>query len=259
MAKAKRAKKPESILVKRTELPKLPFTMCDRGNYIRRPTVAVAKLGKDFLHCLTYTFAEGLVTVMAVHRQDIDFAHVGKKLLYVDGDHIMGGPSHLAKTHLGWLKAQALRAGATQDAILLLKEAVGLTKNEEGQMAKAATKIKETKTKPVGKGGKVAAAKGGKGKGNPEALEKARAAAAARNEATRALKITVKVTKKDTQAEDFKLRGGRLAKLLYVIENKPKTVGDVVGNTVKDDEGNEHKLDMSALRGMEKRGHITIG
>lgn len=119
-------------------------------------------------------------------------------------------------------------------------------------MAKAATK-----TKPVGGGGKVAKAKG-KG-GNVEALERARAAAAARNAENHAKKITINVTKKQTEAEDFKLRGGRLAKLLWVIENKPKTVGDAVGNTVKDKDGDEHKIDMGALRGMEKRGHIKIG
>jgi hypothetical protein len=136
-----------------------------------------------------------------------------------------------------------------------MASALKLTKKEQDQMAKAASAKKADKAdKAVGNGGKL-----GKKGGNPEALTKAREAAAARNAENHAKKITVKVTEKQTKAEDFKLRGGRLAKLLWVIQNKPKTVGDAVGQTVKDDKGEEHKIDMGALRGMEKRGHISIG
>jgi hypothetical protein len=175
----------------------------------------------------------------------------------------MGGPTALAKTHLSWLKSQALRTGATPDAIRLLASALKLTKKEEDEMAKAASKLKRgaaaSADKPVGKGGKVAAAKGGR-KGNPEALEKARAASAARNAENHAKKIGIKVSVKDTKAEDFKLRGGRLEKLLQVINAKPKTVGDAIAiGEFKGSDGETYKIDMGALRGMEKRGHISIG
>lgn len=244
-------------------LPKLPFSMCDRGAYINRPWVAVEKAGKEFLYAIYYSFSHGGVqcSVVGIHEIDTDRnGHGGVKQFYVDGYHTSNGPNGIAQTHLGWLKVQALRGGATPDAIRFMKSAIGLTKKEESEMAanngKLSKKGGDTKTKPVGGGGKVASAKKG---GNPAALEKAREAAQARNAENHAKKITVKVTEKQTKADDFKLRGGRLAKLLWVIQNKPKTVGDAVGNEVKDDKGETHKIDMGSLRGMEKRGHISIG
>lgn len=227
-------------------LPKFPFTMGDRGSYIRKAAVAVAAMGKEYIAVLHYEFAYNRVSVMAVHRDEIDASHQGTRAMYVDGAHTNFGPTGLAKTHLQWLKIQALRGGATPDAIRYIKETIGLTKQEEQEMAKAATK-----TKPVGKGGKVA---GGKGKGNPEALERARAASQARNAENAKQKLTV-----TAKLGDVKLRGGRLAKFEWVAKNKPKTVGDALGQEVTDSEGTTHKIDMGALRGMEKRGHIKIG
>lgn len=248
------AKKPKIVKNKPLPLPKLPFSMKDRSAFIDRPWVAVEFMGKEYIAAVYYAFAQNLVCVAAVGVSEIDTGGwQGSRPFYVDGRETGFGPTGLAKTHLQWLFNRALETGATPDAIRLLKKVMKVTKKEEDQMAKVATKTKE---KPVGKGGKLTGAKKG---GNPEALEKARAAAAERNAKTHAQKITIKVTKKDTQAEDFKLRGGRLAKLLWVIENKPKTVGDALGNVVKDDDKNEHKIDMGALRGMEKRGHIAIG
>jgi hypothetical protein len=251
---AKKAK----IVPRPMALPTLPFSMCDRGAYINRPWVAVDRAGKEFLYCVYYAFADSQVHCSVVAKDDIDNyreGHAGVKQFYVDGHHTGFGPTGLAKTHLGWLKVQALRGGATPDAIRFMASALKLTKKEQDQMAKATT-AKKTSGKAVGNGGKLG--KKGAG-GNAAGLEKAREAAAARNAENHAKKITVKVTEKQTKAEDFKLRGGRLAKLLWVIQNKPKTVGDAVGQTVKDDKGEEHKIDMGALRGMEKRGHISIG
>lgn len=253
------ARKPKTIAkTKSAALPKLPFSLRDRGAYINRPWVACEKLGKDFLGAIFYRFSTSCVEASVVGIDDIDLDWQGNRTFYLDGVHAEFGPTGLAQTHLQWLKNQALRTGATPEAIRFMKSVIKLTKQEEADMAKAKlARNAGEKTKPVGKGGKVAAAKGGK-KGNPEALERARAAAAARNAENHAKKISIKVTEKQTKAEDFKLRGGRLAKLLWVIQNKPKTVGDAVGNTAKDSEGGEHKIDMGALRGMEKRGHISI-
>lgn len=253
VARKSKSLKPGTMPPKLTKLPTLPFSMGDRGAYIRKPWVAVEALGREAVSALYYEFSQNRVCVSAVLKNQIDFDATGAKPFYVD--YVNSPP--VTRTHLQWLKTQALNGGATPDAIRLLRKAVGLTKKEEAEMAEKLKKkasAKATKTKPVGGGGKI-----GKKGGNPEALERARAAAAARNAENHAKKITIKVTKKDMGAEDFKLRGGRLAKLAWVVENKPKTVGDAVGQVVKDDKGEEHKIDMGALRGMEKRGHIAIG
>lgn len=252
MARKPKTLKPGQIPARPTKLPALPFSMGDRSAYIRKSWVAVEKLGKDFVGSLYYEFAYHRVACCAVSVSEIDVDHQGVKAFYVD---IVGN----TQTHLQWLKIQALEGGATPEAIRLLRSAIGLTKKEEEAIV-AANKLGKkggnASTKPVGGGGKVAGAKKG---GNPEALAKAREAAQARNAENHAKKITIKVTEKQTKADDFKLRGGRLAKLLWVIQNKPKTVGDAVGQSVKDDKNEEHKIDMGALRGMEKRGHISIG
>jgi hypothetical protein len=260
--RAKGEKLPGEGPTKLTALPDVPFALRDRGAYIDRPWVAVEKLGKEYLGSIFYAFAQGTVQACAVNVNEIDLHWQGGKQFHVDGAHTGFGPRGQAQTSLQWLKNRALQSGASPEAIRLLKLALPLTKKEEDEMAKAATNKKlsggkSAGDKPVGKGGKVAAAKGGAG--NAANLEKARAAAAARNAENHAKKIGIKVTKKDTTAEGFKLRGGRLAKLLWVIENKPKTVGDAVGNECTDSNGDTHKIDMGALRGMEKRGHITIG
>ena len=234
--------------------PKLPFSMGFRGSYIRKAWVAVAPMGKTMYACLFFEFAFNRVDVAAVPISDINNDHMGTKPFYVQGHETMQGPHVLAKqTHLPWLKHQALQGGATPDAIRYMGQVMKLTKKEEAEMAAKLKKNAETteKTKPVGKGGKVTKGKGG---GNPEALEKAREAAAKRNAENAAKKITVLA-----KLSDVKLRGGRLAKFEWVAKNKPKTVGDALGTEVTDSEGETHKIDMGALRGMEKREHIRIG
>lgn len=251
---ARKPKIVKSAHVAPKSLPKLPFSMGDRGQYIRKAWVAVAPMGKTILACLYYEFAWNRVNVAAVPISEINTDHTGTKPFFVDGHHTGLGPTVLAqKTHLPWLKIQALQGGATPDAIRYMGQVMKLTKNEEAEMASRLKKNAETpaKTKPVGKGGKVAGAKKG---GNPEALEKAREAAAKRNAENAAKKITVLV-----KPADVKLRGGRKAKFDWVAKNKPKTVGDAIGVEVTDEEGNTHKIDMGALRGMEKREHIRIG
>lgn len=245
---AKKAK----IAPRQEPLPKLPFSMCDRAAFINRPWVAMERAGKDFLYCIYFAFATGDVRCSVVGIADIDNyreGHGGVKPFYVDGYHTGSGPTGLAKTHLQWLLKRALEGGATPDAIRFMASALKLTKKEQDTMAKAATAKKATGTKPVAGGGKL-----GKKGGNPEALEKAREAAAARNAENAKQKITVVA-----KPGDLKLRGGRKAKFEHVAKSKPKTVGDVLGTEVTDDEGNTHKIDMGALRGMEKRGHIKIG
>lgn len=255
---ARRAKtKPKTTAVyeslkRPTKLPPVPFSMGSRGSFIRKAWVGVRVLGKTHVESLYYDFVSGWVESCAVGLDEIDLDHFGRRPMYVDRVGV-------TKTHIQWLQTQALNSGATPDAIRLLKSVTKLTAKEEAEMAdklKKSKKSAEAKAaKPVGGGGKVSKGK----RGNPEALERARAAAAARNAATHAQKLSVTVTKKDMAADDFKLRGGRLAKLAWIVENKPKTVGDAVGQVVKDEQGNEHKIDMGALRGMEKRGHVKIG
>jgi hypothetical protein len=217
--------------------------LCDRGQYIRKSWVAVKKAGKDHVYALFWDISSNGMGCNVVGLHEIDPYHVGTKQFYVD---TVGN----TRTHLQWLKTWALEHGATPDAIRLLHEAIGLSKKEQEEMAKAATKTKSAGTKPVGKGGKL----GSKSGGNPAALEKAREAAKAKNAANDALKITV-----TAKLADLKLRGGRKAKFEHISKNKPKTVGDVRGTEVKDDDGNTHVIDMGALRGMEKRGHIKLG
>lgn len=260
MARKPKKPKPGQLPPRLTALPtKLPFSMSDRGAYINRPWVACERLGKEFLGSIFFRFSTGVVEAAAVSVDEIDIEWQGTKQFYVDGSHTGFGSQGLAQTHLQWLKNQALRGGATPEAIRFLKSVIKLTKKEEAEMAakeKLAKKGGNAKTKPVGGGGKVT---GGKGKGNPEALEKARAAAAARTAETHGKKVKLNITSKDLGTDKAKLRGGRLAKMQWMLQNKPKTVGDCVGNVCKDEEGNEHKIDMGALRGMEKRGHISIG
>lgn len=148
------------------------------------------------------------------------------------------------------LKESALEHGATHEAVELLGLVTPLTKKELSTMAEKLTK--KGAAKPAAK--KAPAAKGGGNKGNPEALKKAREAADGKRAAAHAKSIKLLV-----KPADSGLRGGRLAKLQAVADQKPKTVGDIVGKSVKDETGKEHTIDMGALNGMAKRGHISIG
>jgi hypothetical protein len=243
----------------RKALPQLPFSLCDRGAYLNRPWVAVERMGREYLAAIYYSFSSSLVEVAAVGIHEIDTDWQGRKQFYVDGFHTGFGPTGLAQTHLQWLKTQALRIGARPDAIGYLKSACKLTKEECEAMGKAATKTKPAKAakgaKPVGGGGKL----GGGSKGNAAGLAKAREKAQAQRNELAEKKLKINVTAKQASADDFKLRGGRLQKLLKVIDVNPKTVGAAldIGEFKVDKE--THKIDMGALRGMEKRGHVTIG
>lgn len=150
------------------------------------------------------------------------------------------------------IRRAALAHGATPLAVEWLGTLSPFSEEELNTMAE------KLKTKGAAKPAKPAAAKAekgaGKGKGNPAALEKAREAAAGKRAETAGLPIKLLVKSKDSG-----LRGGRLAKLQAIETEKPKTVGDILGRTVTDESGKEHTIDMGALRGMEKREHISIG
>ena len=140
--------------------------------------MAVRDMGGAFV-CLSYSFVEGLVEDLWVSKSEVDTDHAGRRKYYVDGWHVNGGPAQIVKTHAQWLKIQALRCGATPDAIRLFSEVMTITRKEEAEMAAKEKLAKKTKADaPVGKGGKVAKEKGAR-KGNSDALEKARATRAA--------------------------------------------------------------------------------
>lgn len=194
---AKKKTKTESILKERTALPKMPYTVGDKGQFIRKALVAVDTITVKVVEMLHYSFAHSVVDVVRVAEQEIDYGPGAKRQYYVEGDHVMGGPSgNVCQTHLQWLKIQALNVGATPDAIRLFKKVMKITAKEESEMAakeKLAKKTAKTKTDadagaaPVGGGGKAATAK--KSKGNPEALKKAREARAEAGPDVRKIKI----------------------------------------------------------------------
>ena len=147
------------------------------------------------------------------------------------------------QSYLEGLKSEALAHGAEAGAVQLLRELVPLSEKELKIMAE------KLKTKGAAKpAAKKADAKPAKG-----AAKGAVAANAERANANHAKKIKLLV-KPDASG----LRGGRLAKLQAIATNKPATVGDIIGTVVKDEAGKEHKIDMGALTGMAKRGHIAI-
>lgn len=150
------------------------------------------------------------------------------------------------------IKMSMLTHGGTPEAVRLFNELAPLSRKEL-EVAKEKLAPKAAPKEAKGKAAKETKAPAAK-KGNPEALEKARAAQKERSSATAGLKIAVLV-----KPADSGLRGGRLAKFEHVAKSKPKTVGDILGAEVTDDTGKVHVIDMGALRGMEKREHISIG
>lgn len=144
------------------------------------------------------------------------------------------------------LRSEAAAHGAEAGAVQLLRGLIPFSEKELKTMAeklktKGAAKpaAKKSAAKPAAKGGAGAA--------------KLKEAAAARTSANHAKKIKLLV-----KPDSAGLRGGRLAKLQAIATNKPATVGDIIGTVVKDESGKEHKIDMGALTGMVKRGHIAI-
>lgn len=169
-------------MAKEDNVPKVPFSVCDRGAFIRKAFVACAEVNVPTYECVVYSIAYDRIEMMHIPVSEMGGDHNGKATqFYVDGHHVMGGPAQLVKTHLQWLRSKALESGATPDAIRLLSRATKpFTAKEEKDMAqKLATKnapkagnakaLKAAAAKtPVGKGG-------GR-KGNADALARAREA-----------------------------------------------------------------------------------
>lgn len=222
-----------------------PIPVGDRAAFIRKAAVATSIVDVPTYQIITYSVARGLVEAAHVPVSEVSDDANTKGQWYVDGGHTMSGPDGLAKTHLSWLKSQALRGGATPDAIRLLDEALGLTKKEKEDMAKAAKTAKLAKKSdtpaPVGKGGKAAeAAEGTKRRGNPEALKKAREARAEAGPDIRKIKIVNKenpyradsnraasfdALKGAKTVEDYKNAGGKTKYLSRWAEEGRITLG----------------------------------
>ena len=152
------------------------------------------------------------------------------------------------QSFLEGLRTEAAANGAEAGAVQLLRDLIPFSEKELNIMADK-LKTKGT-TKPAAKKDAKAPAKG---KGGGAGAAKLKEASAARTSANHAKKIKLLI-KPDAAG----LRGGRLAKLQAVADNKPATVGDIIGTVVKDENGKEHKIDMGSLTGMVKRGHIAI-
>lgn len=191
----------------------LPLPIGDRAAFIRKASVAVDIVDVPTAMVVTYSVAYDRVEVA-----HIPLSEIGGRQYYLDGDHTGFGPAGLAKTHLSWLRSQALSGGATPEAVRLLAKATGaFTKKEEATMAeklksKAAPRkanakaLKEAASKtPVG-GGKPTSPKR---KGNAEALKKAREA---KGPDTR--KITALKKPKDIEARAGSFRHSMLVDLL---------------------------------------------
>jgi hypothetical protein len=221
--------------------PKLPFPVGDRAAYIRKATVAMELVQVPTLRVVTYNLAYNRVEVIDIPVSRISTDVNTRDQYYVDGYHTMGGPASTAKTQLSWLRIQALKGGATPDAIRLLSKATGaFTKKEENEMAeklKAAKSANKAGLKAAAKSAPVAA-KGNARKGNAEALAKARAA---KDTGPDNRKITV--VKKDHGAR----AGSARADMLNTIY-KSKTVQAAVDSGVK-------KSDVSWA---QRAGYITI-
>lgn len=198
----------------RTTVPPTPFPVCDRGAFIRKAFVACDIVSVPTFECLTYSIAYDRVEMMHIPVSEMGIDHEGKRTqFYVDGNHVMGGPAHLSKTHLQWLRLKALESGATPDAIRLLSNTTG--KFSQKEMNDMAEKLasKAAPKKADAKGLKKAAAStpvgGKKGRGNTEALKKAREA---KGPDTRKIKANIKV--KDIAAREGSYRHKMVTALL---------------------------------------------
>jgi hypothetical protein len=169
---------------KEVKLAKPPFSVSDRGAFIRKAFIACELVSVPTYECLTYSIAYDRVEMMHIPVSEMGTDHNAIGLqYYVDGHHVMGGPAQLVKTHLQWLRNKALESGATPDAIRVLSKITGkFTRKEEDIMAeklKAKSAPKKADTKAL-KGAAKAAPVGGpkKNPGNAAALAKAREAKA---------------------------------------------------------------------------------
>lgn len=200
-----------------SELPKVPFSVFDRGAFIRKAFVACEVVSVPTFECVVYSIAYDRIEMVHIPVSDMGLYDANGARYYVDGDHVSGGPAHLVKTHLQWLRLKALESGATPDAIRLLSMKTGkFTQKEMNEMAeklksKTAPKAGDAKAlkaaaakTPVG-GGKTA----NKPKGNAAALAKAREAKGPDN---RKIRANIKV--KDIAAREGTYRHKMVSALL---------------------------------------------
>jgi hypothetical protein len=249
----------------------LPYQLEDKTGSITYPIFAIERTFNAVRVVYHRRFPDHLVTDHTILDEYIvpprEEAMHGAGIYYP----VLTNGEPLFQTHVDNVRRSALEHGATPEAVRLLGLLEPWTKKEEAILAEKlknkAAKVKEAEAaeggakkgrkakgeKPVGGGGKL----GGKKGGNPEALAKAREAAAANRSAIAESKLKINVTKKQL-GDEIKLRGGRLEKLTWIIENKPKTVGDALGQEFTGSDGEEYTIDMGAIRGMEKRGHVSI-
>lgn len=213
------------------ELPALPFPVGDRAAFIRKAAVALDIVQVPTALVVVYSVAYDRVEVANIPLSEIESG----RQWYVDGDHTGFEPAGLAKTHLSWLRSQALTGGATPEAIRLLEKATSAFSNKE--KTAMAEKLK-TKTAPKKGNAKAlkeaatAAPVGGektapKRKGNADALAKARAA---KGPDTR--KIVALKKPKEIEARAGSFRHQMLTDLL-----SSKTVDDFKGKGDKYDAG----------------------
>lgn len=146
------------------------------------------------------------------------------------------------QSFLAGIKSEAVAHGADAEAVYLLGE---LSPFEPKEMNIMANKLKTKGAKP--------AAKAPKADKPAKAAKEKTGTAVPRVSANASKKIQLLVKPKDSG-----LRGGRLAKLQAIADNKPKLVSDILGTVVTDDAGKEHKIDSGAISGMVKRGHIAL-
>jgi len=200
-----------------TELPKLPFSVGDRAAFIRKAAVAMETRMVPTVSVLTYSIAYNRVEVIDVPASRISPDPRTKDQYYVDGGHVAGGPPAMAKTHLSWLRSQALVSGATPEAIRLLTKATGaFTKKEVNEMAeklkaKSAAKPDKDGLKTAAKKAPVGKGTPSKNKGNPDALRKAREA---RQTGPDTRKIKANIKPKDIAARPGSKRHAMLTDLL---------------------------------------------
>jgi hypothetical protein len=169
------------MVKEKSSVPKMPYSVGDRGAFIRKAAVALELVNVPTVRVVTYNIPRNCVEVIEIPVSRLSTDANTKDQYYIDGGHISGGFPAMAKIHLSWLRHNALISGATPDAIRLLSKATGaFTKKEEKEMAeklksKSAAKADKEGLKAGAKAAPVSK-KASTKRGNPEALAKARAA-----------------------------------------------------------------------------------
>lgn len=198
-----------------------PFCLYDAMGYVRQVWLAAERNGETVKLLLSDT------TRLELHTRDIAIGQcgpVGGRTRYIVSEQ---DPSEMAEV----FKRSAMKYGATPEAIRLLGRFAPITKEELSIMAdkKLAPKKGDAealknaaKAAPVG-GGKAAPAKAAP-KGNPAALEKARAVNAAKAEELK--KDKRKITATEKGSAKIKKSGDPTDKLAIMV--KAKTVGAAI-------------------------------